>query len=275
MKTKLILSICILIYGFSLFAQVNASQQEKKLIIQTALDYGETYYTGEVKRLEDALAPDLNKAIPIYLKESKQTALVYTTFSQLVEETRLKSKSPEKVQEKFNIQVLNVSGDLANVKLLSNNFRDYLQMVKLNNHWKIINALWTVGIKSKERIASFNLNEAKEGIIKGATDYAKGVLFSDPNYLKRAISLEFNKVTCKKLKGSNRIELRRQRTSLLIANSFVEFGKRDTTKSNYQINVLDVMDGLAVVEIVFPFRTEYIQFFKNNDKWVAFNCLTE
>ena len=41
-----------------------------------------------------------------------------------------------------DIQVLDQTGDMASIKVISNEYADYLHLAKFKNQWKIVNALW-------------------------------------------------------------------------------------------------------------------------------------
>ena len=81
MKFLLYLLFFILI-SCVLYCQKPDNNADMELIKNTVLDYAETYYIGEVYRMERALSPDLNKVIPIYLETPDKIALViYDIFS--------------------------------------------------------------------------------------------------------------------------------------------------------------------------------------------------
>ena len=98
------------------------------------------------------------------------------TYSQLVENALARSESPKKVQEELDVKIFKVDRNIANARLLTDNFRDYLQMVKLNGSWEIVNVLWTTGLDSIQN-ESITEKEVVKEILESAHKYAKGILF--------------------------------------------------------------------------------------------------
>jgi peroxiredoxin len=274
MKRFCIVFISLFILFSVATAQENSVAQSDTLSIkQTALDYAEGYYSGDVFRMERAILPELNKANPASVGTGERVALNHTTYSQLIEVTRAKSGELEESKRKIKIFVLSINDDIANVKINSAIFNDYLQMVRIDGQWKIINVLWTWGEDSPNRIQGFHAEEEKTGINDAVTGYIEGILRGDARRIQMVISSEYSKVTFRKLNQTGKTIFNRQGSESIIENTFAEIGRMDDFKQDFKIDILDIMDGLAIVALTAPYTYEYIQLYKSGGQWLIFNTI--
>jgi len=112
-------------------------------IRQAALDYIEGWYEGDPVRMERALHPDLAKRIVVLHPRTGRSLLNHATASMMVEYTRAgggKETPRDKIQNE--VTVLDVYHNIANVRVVSADFVDYLHVVKWNGEWRILNVLW-------------------------------------------------------------------------------------------------------------------------------------
>ena len=58
----------------------------------------------------------------------------------LTEQGKGKIKNPKEGRKEINI--LDITKNLASIKVISEEYIDYLHLIKLDGKWKIINALW-------------------------------------------------------------------------------------------------------------------------------------
>lgn len=125
-----------------LHAAVTAPSSEQDAITRTALDYIEGFYTGDEARMQRSLHPDLAKRILRVDPSSGQPRLDQQSAEQLVGLARSrKGVTPPATQQK-DVTVLDVFGNAATVKVIANQWVDYLHVVKWNGEWKIVNVLW-------------------------------------------------------------------------------------------------------------------------------------
>lgn len=276
MKKTFIALLFLSLACTSLNAQSNTNEQDNAAIKQTALDYADGYYSGAVERMEKAILPDLNKAVPTKLPQITNVVLGYSTYSGLIEQTRAKLGLLDEDKRKLSVSVLNINGEVANAKVLSAKFNDYLQLVKIDNQWKIINVLWTPGSDSPQRIKDFKPETEKEAIIKTVQDYVEGIFSGDTKRVELAVHPEFNRVSINKIQNTNKIAFKRQKFSTLTGASLAKMGMVDEPKRDTQYNIIDIMDGLAVVEINAGNFYEYVQMFKDGDNnWKIFNTIVK
>ncbi len=167
-ESMLIIILLMIPFTFAL-AQGNASNPaDSAAIRQTALDYIDGYYSGDVGRIEKAVHPDLNKATPRDLPQTGRTTLAYTTYSGLVEFTRAKIGALDDTARHIQVRILSIDNDVSNVKITSANFVDYIQEVKLDGQWKIINVIFTSGTKVPPRLKDFKADDERAAVEKTA-----------------------------------------------------------------------------------------------------------
>jgi len=111
---------------------------EHDAIVATALDYYEGWFDGEPDRMERALHPELAKRAL-----TPERTIDNTTAEEMVEGTRAgMGKARKPAELKLQVDVDDVHGSIASARVTSNVYVDYLQLVKTDGRWQILNALW-------------------------------------------------------------------------------------------------------------------------------------
>ncbi len=122
-------------------AQTPAPSDEAA-IRQTALDYIEGWYEADAARMERALHPELAKRMvaPDIRGHSRLNQMSAMT---LVQSTHAGggSHTPKELQQK-DITILDRFNNAAVVKIVASGWVDYLEEVKFDGQWKILNVLW-------------------------------------------------------------------------------------------------------------------------------------
>jgi hypothetical protein len=141
-----------------LFVAVAASavadlEGDKVAIRETVLDYIEGWYSGDPERMEQALHPDLAKRIVV--EQDGRFQLQPLSALGLVQGTRSGwgSRTPEGQQQK-DIEIYDVDGDMATVKLIARDWVDYMHLGRWNGRWVIINVLWAHKPEKREAAGS-------------------------------------------------------------------------------------------------------------------------
>ena len=111
-------------------------------ITATALDYIEGFYTGNAERMQRALHPQLAKRIVRTDPATGQPRLDVQNAEQLVGLTRSRQGMAPPPQQQKDVTILDVFGNAASVKVVANQWIDYLHVVKWNGRWVIVNVLW-------------------------------------------------------------------------------------------------------------------------------------
>ncbi|MEI6886575.1 MAG: nuclear transport factor 2 family protein, partial [Bacteroidota bacterium] len=196
-KTILIIgAICMLPILF--YAQNTTDlKADSAAIITTALNYGDGFYSGDAVRMEKAIHPDLNKVCPMTLPQTGKTFFIYSTYSNLIELSRAKAGLTEEPNRKISVKVLKINDNVACARLTSASFNDYLEMVKIDGQWKIVNVLWTFGPDSPNRKvpADFKGEGEKPAVEQAVRDLIEGIYTSDVPRVEKVLYPEFKRAT--------------------------------------------------------------------------------
>lgn len=138
------LSVLILsaVLAPSLAAQ-SAPSQDDLAIKKTALNYIEGWYAGDAARMESSLHPELAKRIVLRDPKTGRSQLNQMSAMTLVQKTRAgggRHTPPERQQK--DVTILDRFENAAVLKVVASDWIDYLEMVKFDGEWKIINVLW-------------------------------------------------------------------------------------------------------------------------------------
>lgn len=139
----------IFILGLALFLlNINDAQgqtaQDSLAIRQVALDYIESQHNVNPEQFERAAHPRMvkrtfwtdKKTGKEFLKETHTDAMV------LLAETYNKDKDKFPENPKKEVIILDVFDKVASVKLIADDWIDYMHIVKLNGKWQLVNVLW-------------------------------------------------------------------------------------------------------------------------------------
>lgn len=108
-------------------------------VVSTVLDYFEGWFDGDAARMEGALHPALAKRA---LATDGRT-LDETTADWMIEATgRGVGRERDPGDRGIRVEVEDVHDTIANVTVRSSVYREYVQLVRTSEGWKIVNALW-------------------------------------------------------------------------------------------------------------------------------------
>jgi hypothetical protein len=117
------------------------SATDSAAIRATAHDYIDGWYTGDGERMERALHPHLAKRL-VYEDQNGRSRLVDLTALELVQSTRTGGGKIPPAEVRDSVTILNVFGNAAMVRIDATTWVDYLEEVKWNGRWVIINVVW-------------------------------------------------------------------------------------------------------------------------------------
>lgn len=135
------LSLGLFLTSSTIFGQ---TKQDSLQIRQAALDYIESQHQPNPSQMERALHPRMVKRTFWKDKPTGKDYVRETTSESMI----LLAESYNKNSDKFpssprkEVILLDVSERTASVKLVADEWIDYMHIVKLNGTWKIINVLW-------------------------------------------------------------------------------------------------------------------------------------
>jgi hypothetical protein len=108
-----------------------------------ALDYAEGWYSGDADRMARAVHPELVKRILVTDTATGRAFVQTMGASALVNGARhgYGKTTPAERQQK-DVRILDVFGNAAVAKVVMADWIDYLQLVKAEGRWQIVNVLW-------------------------------------------------------------------------------------------------------------------------------------
>jgi peroxiredoxin len=274
---KIVIAIILLMFPLSLsLAQSNAaSQQDSAAIRQTALDFYDGFYSSDVARVEKAIHPDINRATPRDLPQTGRTLPTYSTYSALIENTRAKLGALDDTARHIQVEILNIDTDVTDMKVTSANFTDYVQAVKLDGQWKMVNVISTTGITGPPRLKDFKPEAERAAIERTALDYLAGISGADAARLEITLSPDFSKITLNPIAATGKTSLRRQRYESMIENTRAGVGKLDEIYRDNRATIIDLTDGLALVRCDMTVLHEFVQMFKSGGEWKILNSIAK
>jgi len=108
-------------------------------VVETVLDYFEGWFDGDVGRMERALHPSLAKRS----LEPDARTLNETTAQWMIDATaRGLGRERDPGDRRIEVEVEDVYGTVASATVRSAVYREYVQLVRTPEGWKIVNALW-------------------------------------------------------------------------------------------------------------------------------------
>ncbi len=140
-KTTFLLLVMHFMIPDTTYAQ---TQQDTLEIKQVALDYIESQHNMEPEQFERAAHPRMVKRTFWMNKKSKKEYLreTFTDAMILLAETYNQDGDgfPENPQKE--VIILDIYDKTASVKLIADEWIDYMHIVKLNGQWQLVNVLW-------------------------------------------------------------------------------------------------------------------------------------
>src|SRR3954462_15380107 len=105
-------------------------------VVDAVLDYFEGWFDGDAARMERALHPDLAKRA----LEPDGRTLNETTAAWMVDATgRGLGRGQDPGDRRIEVDVEDVHGSIANVTVRSAVYREYVQLARTSDGWKIVN----------------------------------------------------------------------------------------------------------------------------------------
>ena len=135
--------VVFLIILFFVVSTVHAgSPDEISAIKKTAMNYMEAWYQGDAERMKGSLHSNLAKRSLREAHGSKKE-LRLTTASDMVSYTE-SGYGKNLWRENYNIEVivLDFYKNIASVKVIAPHYLEYLHLVKIDEKWIIVNALY-------------------------------------------------------------------------------------------------------------------------------------
>lgn len=137
LKTYLFIIAALLV---SISAQ---TRQDSTAVKQTVLNYAEGWYSGNSERMEKAISTELVKRGIVPAQDGKGIQILPANYKQMLEWTKMQpdllKNNPGVVGE---VEILFIGKNMASAKCIMRDYLDILQLVKIKEEWKILNAIW-------------------------------------------------------------------------------------------------------------------------------------
>jgi hypothetical protein len=143
-KIRVKLNLIFLI-GILMAVNMNAQTKQDTLDIEkAALDYIVSQHKPNGEQMKNALHPRLVKRTFWKDEQSKIEYVRETTAEVMVvvAETFNRDGKHFPANPKREIKFLDISDRTASVKLIADDWIDYMHIIKVNNKWQIVNVLW-------------------------------------------------------------------------------------------------------------------------------------
>ncbi|MEM1124955.1 MAG: nuclear transport factor 2 family protein [Bacteroidota bacterium] len=127
------------------------SKADSLAIKQVALDYIESQHNLNPAQFERAAHPRMVKRT-FWVHEKTQKEYLGETFKDamvLLAETYNQNGDKFPASPKKEVIILDIYDKTASVKLIADEWIDYMHIVKLNNRWQLVNVLWQFTDSSK------------------------------------------------------------------------------------------------------------------------------
>ncbi len=92
-----------------------------------------------------ALHPKLAKRGAVASPNGKSVELQRATYADMMNWTAYRSTLPA-VKEEVEIVIYDIGKNIANAKCVSKEYIDHLHLVRIDNEWKILNAIWELNL---------------------------------------------------------------------------------------------------------------------------------
>ena len=135
-RLALSVTLLLLLSGTSANAQDNPTS-ESSAVSATVRNYIEAYYTGDALRMKQTLHPH-------YLKHMIHGDIPMREKTAVQMEREIRANGPadfSQAEKTEQISVLDISGDIASVKLVTPHWVDYMTLSKLDGQWKILSVV--------------------------------------------------------------------------------------------------------------------------------------
>ena len=139
MRTRTVVILLIACVGV---LRGQGSATEREAVTATAMNYIEGWFEGNPDRMDKALHPELSKCGIQPFPPTGGVLLAYASKSNMVEYTRAGLGKLPAEERKIKVEILDIHGVMAAVKVSSVKFIDFLQLAKIDGSWSIVHALW-------------------------------------------------------------------------------------------------------------------------------------
>ena len=107
----------------------------------TAHDYIDGWYSGDAERMERAVHSHLAKRL-VATDPQGHSRLLDLTAAELIQSTRAGYGKIPRDKWRDSVTILDIYGNDAVARIDATTWVDFLQLIKWNGTWKIVNVIW-------------------------------------------------------------------------------------------------------------------------------------
>lgn len=133
--------LCLALLAAAATPVAAQTSADSAAIRTTAHDYIDGWYEGDAARMERALHPHLAKRL-VYQDPQGRSRLADITAMELVQSTRAGVGKIPPAERRDSVTIFDVFGNAAVAKIDATAWVDYLQLLKWNGRWVIVNVVW-------------------------------------------------------------------------------------------------------------------------------------
>jgi hypothetical protein len=275
MKRALVLAAALVLI-LPAIAAAQSAEADKEAAIKTALDYSDGGYSGDAARMEGALHTDLNKLFFFRRSPAMGLAAGYSCVSDLVELTRLGMLNLAPDKRMTDVAVLEIMEDVACVRLRTARWCDYLQMVKSDGRWKIVNVLWTPGLTTppeRRIVPGFDGEKERPAALAAVLDYVEGLLAADAARVEKVLHPETSQIVYRLAAKSGKAVIGRTRYSGILEPVKAKLGAAPEAARKAEARIIDLMEGMAFAAAATAQGSLYLQLQLIDGQWKVINVL--
>jgi hypothetical protein len=223
---------------------------------QEPFNYITSWYAGDTSQMKQALHPKLVKRRVV--STSEVWNVTYDWMINAVKSCKGCIDSVKNGQK--DIQIVDQTSDIASIKLISNEYVDYLHLAKFNNQWKIVNALW----------------EYKTTAVRGTRAEAEQLIANYKNSWKTKDTAAMANILLPDFKGRMAISLTDVENidyNWMVHDMKNAADSAINESTTTKIEVLDTSNNIASVIINNDKYTEYLHLIYLSNKWYIVNSL--
>jgi hypothetical protein len=144
--------ILIFVFSFHSFAIADHSR-DVAAIKQVALDYIESQHNPSPNRMKNALHEKLAKRT-FWLGIDGEEFIMETSYDSMIHIAETYNKAGDRFPDtpKKDVKILDIDGRVASVKLVADDWIDYMHVFKNDkDEWKIVNVMWQYHDRTKHK----------------------------------------------------------------------------------------------------------------------------
>ena len=228
---------------------------------QAIRNYLEGWYDKDTARIQQAVHPLIAKRGIMPDGEGGVRCIDLAGF---LEVTPIYGGDPSG-KRSIEINILATDGDIASAMVVSNEYVDYLHLVRMDGRWQILNVLWE--FRSPDTGA--RLAHGGQELEKPLRDYVDGWYDKDaarvgegldPNLAKRSLNGE----------SPDGID---QYTRSSLLEVVEQYGGPGGTERIFEMTILDVKSRIASVRLVSNVFVDHIHLVRPEKEWKILNVL--